>query len=100
MRESISAAPYLFNDYSSYILRTFGERVRKISINLGYSCPNRDGTKAYHGCSYCNISSIQPSYATRSLTVSEQVEKGIRFFQLRGKSRRFLAYFQSYTNTY
>jgi uncharacterized protein len=100
MTESFPTRPYLFNDYSSYIRRTFGERVRKISINLGYSCPNRDGTKAYHGCSYCNVSSIQPSYATRSLTVSEQLEKGIQFFQVRGNARRFLAYFQSYTNTY
>lgn len=100
MIDSNSAAPYLFNDYSSYIRRTFGERVRKISINLGFSCPNRDGTKAYHGCTYCNISSLQPSYSRRSLSVSEQLEKGIQFFQVRGNARRFLAYFQSYSNTY
>lgn len=100
MVESASSVQYRFNDYSTYLRRTFGEKVRKISINLGYSCPNRDGTKAYHGCSYCNITSIQPDYAKRSLSVSQQLELGIDFFQHRNNANSFLAYFQSYTNTY
>ena len=67
----------VYNDYSSYIKNTFGERVQKISINTGYSCPNRDGTKGIGGCTYCNINSIKPSYALAKKTVSEQLKEGI-----------------------
>jgi radical SAM protein (TIGR01212 family) len=91
---------FVYNDYSTYIKNTFGERVQKISINTGYSCPNRDGTKGIGGCTYCNINSIKPSYALAKKSVSEQLKEGIDFFSKKYKAQKYLAYFQSYTNTY
>ncbi len=90
----------VFNSYSNYIRETFGERVQKISINTGYSCPNRDGTKSLGGCTYCNINSIKPEYANAKKSVTQQLTEGINFFSKRYKAIKYLAYFQSYTNTY
>lgn len=89
-----------YNDYSTYIRNLFGERVQKISLNVGYSCPNRDGTKGTGGCTYCNISSIKPAYAKATKSISKQLEEGISFFKNKYKSQNYIAYFQSYTNTY
>lgn len=90
----------VYNSYSNYIRATFGERVQKISINTGYSCPNRDGTKGLGGCTYCNINSIKPEYANARRSVTDQLNDGVNFFTKRYKAVKFLAYFQSYTNTY
>lgn len=90
----------VFTSYSNYIRETFGERVQKISINTGYSCPNRDGTKGLGGCTYCNINSIKPEYANAKKSVTQQLTEGINFFSQRYKVIKYLAYFQSYTNTY
>lgn len=89
-----------YNDYSTHIRNTFGLRVQKISINTGYSCPNRDGTKGTGGCTYCNIASIKPAYAQSTKTITDQLEQGISFFSKKYKARKYLAYFQSYSNTY
>lgn len=89
-----------YNDYSTYIRNLFGERVQKISLNVGYSCPNRDGTKGIGGCTYCNISSIKPAYAKATKSISKQLEEGISFFSKKYDSQNYIAYFQSYTNTY
>ncbi len=89
-----------YNNYSTYIKSTFGERVQKISINIGFSCPNRDGTKGVGGCTYCNISSYTPLYCKPKRSVTQQLEEGISFFSTKYKSQKYLAYFQSYTNTY
>ncbi|MDP6921889.1 MAG: TIGR01212 family radical SAM protein [Lutibacter sp.] len=87
-------------DYSSFIKQTFGERVQKISVDVGFSCPNRDGSKGYGGCTYCNNDSFNPDYCTPQKSIQQQLEEGIDFFQKKRNIKHFLAYFQAYTNTY
>jgi radical SAM protein (TIGR01212 family) len=89
-----------YNDFSTYFRQLFQERVQKVSIDAGFTCPNRDGTKGVGGCTYCNNQTFKPSYCNLETSVSEQVQKGIDFFTTRYKSIKFLAYFQAYTNTY
>lgn len=90
----------LWNDYSSYIKSTFGVRVQKISVNAGFTCPNRDGTKGTGACIYCTNTSFSPFYCSPELSITKQLETGIDFFYKKYKSQRYLAYFQSFTNTY
>lgn len=93
------ALPY--RDFTQYLRLRFPHfKVQKISINAGFTCPNRDGTKGWGGCTYCNNSSFSPSYTMQKGAVREQVEEGIRFFGAKYPNMRYLAYFQSYTNTY
>jgi len=87
-------------DYSSFIKSTFGERVQKISLDIGFSCPNRDGSKGYGGCTYCNNNTFNPDYCEPTKSIKEQLEEGIAFFGKKYKSQKYLAYFQAYTNTY
>ena len=75
-------------------------KVQKISINAGFTCPNRDGTKGWGGCTYCNNQTFCPDYGQPTQSVSEQLEQGIRFFGRKYPSMSYLAYFQAYTNTY
>ena len=89
-----------YNDYSSYIRRVFGERVQKISVDAGFTCPNRDGTKGVGGCHFCNNSTFNPNYCSPKSGVREQIENGISFFSGKYKGQKYLAYFQAYTNTY
>ncbi len=89
-----------FNDYSSFVRRTFGGRVQKLSINAGFTCPNRDGTKDSRGCSYCNNNTFRPDYCEPDKSVTQQIEEGIDFFSRKYPDMRFLAYFQSFSNTY
>jgi radical SAM protein (TIGR01212 family) len=87
-------------DYSSFIKSTFGERVQKISLDIGFSCPNRDGSKGYGGCTYCNNNTFNPDYCEPTKSIQEQLEQGISFFSEKYKAQKYLAYFQAYTNTY
>ena len=89
-----------WNDYSSYIRRTFGQRVQKISVNAGFTCPNRDGKISKEGCIYCTNKSFSPFYCNSDDSISEQLRKGIDFFSPKYNAQKYLAYFQSYTNTY
>lgn len=89
-----------WNDYSSYIRRTFGERVQKISVNAGFTCPNRDGKISTNGCIYCTNTSFTPFYCNPNDSITVQLQKGIDFFAPKYKSQKYLAYFQSFTNTY
>ncbi|MBJ2174364.1 TIGR01212 family radical SAM protein [Aureibaculum sp. A20] len=89
-----------YNDYSSYIKRTFSERVQKISLDTGFTCPNRDGTKGVGGCTYCNNSTFNPYYCKPNKSITQQLEEGIAFFSKKYKTQQYLAYFQAYTNTY
>ena len=89
-----------FPTYSNYIRKTFGERVQKISINAGFTCPNIDGTKGKGGCTYCNNKTFNPAYTSASKSVVEQIDEGISFFKKKYKSQKYLAYFQSFSNTY
>lgn len=92
--------PLQWNDYSSYIRRTFGERVQKISVNAGFTCPNRDGMLSTDGCIYCTNKSFSPFYCNSDDSIALQLQKGIDFFRPKYSAQKYLAYFQSYTNTY
>jgi radical SAM protein (TIGR01212 family) len=87
-------------DYSSFIKLNFGERVQKISLDIGFSCPNRDGSKGFGGCTYCNNNTFNPDYCEPQKSIKQQLEQGIEFFSRKGKNNKYLAYFQAYTNTY
>jgi radical SAM protein (TIGR01212 family) len=89
-----------YRDLRSFYQERFGERVQKISIDYGFTCPNRDGSKAKEGCTYCNNATFKPYYTTPSKTITQQLEEGVEFFSKKYKAMKFLAYFQSYTNTY
>ena len=89
-----------YNDFSSFIRAHFNQRVQKISLNTGFTCPNRDGTKGLGGCTYCNNNSFNPDYCTPEKSIKDQLEEGIAFFAKRYKTQKYLAYFQAYTNTY
>lgn len=75
-------------------------KVQKISLNAGFSCPNRDGTIGTGGCSYCRNDSFTPGYCMHTPSVTSQIEHGKAFFARKYKDMKYLAYFQSYTNTY
>ena len=89
-----------YNDYSTYFKSKFSERVQKISIDAGFTCPNRDGTKGRGGCTYCNNDTFNPSYCMPSKSVSAQLGEGISFFAPKYKTQQYLCYFQAYSNTY
>jgi len=89
-----------YNDYPSFIKKTFGGRVQKISVNVGFSCPNRDGTKGTGGCIYCDNKTFKPGYCEPDIAVKNQIDKGVGFFEKKYPDMKFMAYFQSYTNTY
>ena len=89
-----------YNDYSSFIKARFSERVQKVSLNTGFTCPNRDGTKGVGGCTYCNNNTFSPDYCKPSKSITQQLDKGIEFFAKKYKTQQYLAYFQAYTNTY
>jgi radical SAM protein (TIGR01212 family) len=79
----------------------FGGRVQKVSIDAGFTCPNRDGSLGRGGCTYCDNDSFNPSYCVPRKTVSEQIAEGIEFHVRRyRRADKFLAYFQAYSNTY
>lgn len=89
-----------YNDFGSWIRRQFPCRVQKLSIDAGFSCPNRDGHISTGGCSFCDNDTFNPSYCNRSLSVAEQIEKGKAFFARKYPDMEYLAYFQAFTNTY
>lgn len=89
-----------YNDFPTYFRNLFSERVQKVSIDAGFTCPNRDGTKGKGGCTFCNNKTFKPTYCSLEKSVTRQVEEGIAFFEKKYNSMRFLAYFQAYTNTY
>jgi radical SAM protein (TIGR01212 family) len=89
-----------YNAYVDYLKSRFGNRIQKVIVNAGFTCPNRDGTKGYGGCIYCNNDSFKPPYCEPEMSISEQVEAGISFLSRRYKVDRFMVYFQPYTNTY
>jgi len=87
-------------NYNQVLKTEFTERVQKISINAGFTCPNRDGSKGEGGCTYCNNQTFSPEYCKPDKSVSQQVQEGIAFFHHKYATQKYLAYFQSYTNTY
>jgi radical SAM protein (TIGR01212 family) len=89
-----------YNDYSSYFRKRFEGRVQKISLDAGFTCPNRDGTRGQGGCTYCDNKSFNPDYCRMEQNIGTQIVKGIDFFSAKYPSMRYLAYFQAYSNTY
>lgn len=87
--------------YGDYLSRFFpGQKIQKISIDAGFSCPNRDGTISFGGCIYCRNDSFSPKYCNPTLSVKEQLEEGKKFFARKYPEMKYLAYFQSYTGTH
>lgn len=91
---------FYYNDFGSYLYGQFGCKVQKITLDGGFTCPNRDGSKGRGGCTYCNNRTFNPAYCHKHLPVREQMEEGIAFFSHKYPDMRYLAYFQAYTNTY
>lgn len=89
-----------YKDFGDFLQTVFPFKAQKISINAGFSCPNRDGTKGWGGCTYCNNRTFSPQYAAGTKSVAQQMEEGIRFFSRKYPQMKYIAYFQSYTNTY
>lgn len=89
-----------YNDYGTWIRSMFPFRVQKISINAGFSCPNRDGRIGQGGCIYCDNRTFNPSYCNSTNSIKAQLEEGKKFFSHKYPDMKFLAYFQAYTNTY
>ncbi len=89
-----------YNSYGRFLKEKFGCRVAKISVDGGFSCPNRDGTLAVGGCAYCNNDSFRPPNASRLKPVPEQVRDGIERLRARYDARKFIVYFQPFTNTH
>ncbi len=90
-----------FNSYAGYFRKLMGGRVQKVTINAGFTCPNRDGRVGVGGCTFCNNEAFTPSYCMRGDSVAKQIEEGIEFHRRRYRNAdKFLAYFQSFSNTY
>lgn len=90
-----------YNAYSDYLKKAFGERVQKISIDAGFTCPNRDGTLGSGGCHFCNNDAFNPSYCNPKKSIAQQIREGIEFHAKRyRRAGKFLAYFQAYSNTH
>ena len=90
----------LYNDFPTFLRQYFPCKVQKISLNAGFTCPNRDGTKGWGGCTYCNNQTFNPDYCRTEKTIAVQLEEGKRFFARKYPEMKYLAYFQAYTNTY
>ncbi|RHJ93509.1 TIGR01212 family radical SAM protein [Parabacteroides bouchesdurhonensis] len=89
-----------YKEFGDFLKDIFPYKVQKISINAGFTCPNRDGSKGWGGCTYCNNQTFSPEYCVQEKSVSEQLEEGIHFFSRKYPEMKYLAYFQAYTNTY
>ena len=87
-------------DLNTYFKQMFGERVHKIAIDAGLNCPNRDGTLSTGGCIYCNAKGSGTGSLEKGMTIRQQIETGMKAVYKRYKAKKFIAYFQSFTNTY
>ena len=90
-----------YNSFVGYYKRRYGERLQKIVLDAGFTCPNRDGKVGRGGCTYCDNSAFHPSYSTAGKSLYQQMEEGIEFHKVRYRTtEHYLAYFQSFSNTY
>ncbi len=92
--------PLLYNEFSLFLKESFPYKVQKISLNAGFTCPNRDGQKGHGGCTYCNNQTFNPDYCRTDKSITRQLEEGKSFFSRKYPDMKYLAYFQAYTNTY
>ena len=90
-----------FNSYAAHFRRVFGHRMQKVTINAGFSCPNRDGKISTGGCTFCDNAAFTPSYCDSAKSITQQIDEGIEFHRKRYRTaQQYLAYFQSFSNTY
>lgn len=90
-----------YNTAVGYYKRVYGERLQKLVLDAGFSCPNRDGTVGFGGCTYCDNAAFHPGYSTPGKTLAQQIDEGIEFHRVRYRNTtHYLAYFQAYSNTY
>ena len=90
-----------YNDFGTWLRKQFPDfRVQKISIDAGFTCPNRDGRISTGGCTYCDNRTFNPSYCDRNKSIREQLKEGKNFFNRKYSNMKYLAYFQAFTNTY
>lgn len=89
-----------YNEYGSWLKNQLGFKVQKISLNAGFTCPNRDGSIGVGGCTYCNNQTFNPDYCKTDKSITQQLEEGKGFFSKKYPEMKYLAYFQAYTNTY
>lgn len=90
-----------YNSYSEYFRREFGQRVQKVTLDAGFTCPNRDGSRGTGGCTYCNNDAFNPSYCKPEKSITLQIAEGVEFHKVRyRRAGNYLAYFQAYSNTY
>jgi len=90
-----------YNSWADRCKKLYGSRLQRVSINAGFSCPNRDGTLGTGGCTFCDNRSFSPAYCHADLSVTQQINTGLQFLKKRYKrASKFIAYFQAYSNTY
>ena len=90
-----------YNSFVGYFKRKYGERLQKIVLDAGFTCPNRDGKVGRGGCTYCDNAAFHPSYSTAGKSLHQQIDEGIGFHKVRYRTtEHYLAYFQSFSNTY
>lgn len=89
-----------YNEYGFWLKEQLGVKAQKISLNAGFTCPNRDGRVGTGGCTYCNNQTFNPDYCATDKSITQQLEEGKRFFARKYPDMKYLAYFQAYTNTY
>lgn len=89
-----------YNDFNTALKNRFGCRVQKITVDAGFTCPNRDGTLSRGGCIYCNPSGSGTGAFARGISITSQLEAGKESLFRRYRAKKFIAYFQSFTNTY
>ena len=89
-----------YNDLGDFLRNIFPYKVQKISLNAGFTCPNRDGSKGWGGCTYCNNQTFSPEYCHTERSITQQLDEGVRFFSRKYPDMKYLAYFHAYTNTY
>ncbi|MDD5085943.1 MAG: TIGR01212 family radical SAM protein, partial [Candidatus Omnitrophica bacterium] len=94
----IPICPY--NKFGNYLKKHFGCRVHKVTLDAGFTCPNRDGYLSYDGCTYCNNQGFSSNTRLAPRSLEEQLAEGINYFRSRFNAEKFIAYFQAYTNTY
>lgn len=89
-----------YNSFGAYLKERFGSIVYKVNVDAGFTCPNRDGNLGITGCIYCNNDSFRPSRCNPSIPIKQQIKNGINYLSRRYKAKKFIAYFQPFTNTY
>ncbi len=90
-----------YNAYANHFVKIFGSRVQKISVNAGFTCPNRDGSISTGGCTFCNNEAFNPSYCDSNKPLHQQIAEGIEFHKIRyRRASNYLVYFQPFSNTY